>query len=402
MKIYADKVVFSVDRVEDNAFIELDLESKDKKNNTLTFENATLYPALINSHDHLVGNWFPRAVTKEKFPNSHEWVEKMKSHPTYLDRNKFWVNDGSFVLTGEKELTLCNLGAYKNIFAGCSVVQDHAPNQTSDYYQQFPINIIEDYRQCHSLPLGNWWGGESAEKEFMLSEGKIPFITHLGEGTDHITANEFYDLKKRGLLSSNTLLIHGIAFNRENLKDIAEAGASICWCPVSNINLIGKTLDIEACLELGVNIVLGTDSTLSGGINLLDELNFAYSLFPQIPSKELYKMISTNARYALRLCQDYAEISSTNSDIVVFDKKEINPFDNLLNVQSENIKLLTHAGKAIYGDAEYLQYFDFDAKEYSNIEINGRKKFVIGNPQELIDQVNSYLDYTKHLPYLPF
>jgi hypothetical protein len=401
MKLTADKIVFSVNNVQTNSSILVQSKYNKEKSGNLLFENTILYPALINSHDHLVGNWFPPAVTDEKFANSHIWVEAMKEHPTYLDRNKFWVNDGSFVLTKEKELTLSTLGVYKNLFSGVVAVQDHAPVQTKDYYDSFPINVVRDYTQCHSLPLGNWWGGATAEEEFAKAKGKLPFIVHLGEGVDEITAEEFTDLKARNLLASNTIMIHGIALKDEEIKDISQVGATICWCPASNENLIGSHLNIKSCLQAGVNVVLGTDSTLSGSINLLAEMKFSKDNFPQVSSKDIFNMVTTNAAKALRLPLEYGSLEHSSAHLLALDQLTADPFDNLIIAKSENIKLLLHNYKPILGDVEYLTHFQIDLEEYSFYNIEGREKFVIGNFKKLTDYVNSFLDYHKTFPYLP-
>ncbi len=401
MNFIADKIVFSSNNIKEKASINVNSEHIKAKANDLLFENAIIYPALINSHDHLVGNWYPPAITEEKFCNSHIWVEKMKDHPTYRDRNKFWVNDGSFILTKRKEMILCKLGVYKNLFSGVVAVQDHAPHQTDDYYESFPINVIKDYTQCHSLPLGNWWGGGSAEEEFEKSGKTIPFIVHLGEGVDEITGNEFSELKRRGLLAKNTLMIHGIALKENEIREIAELGATICWCPTSNENLIGQHLDINACLKYRANIVIGTDSTLSGNINLFAEMKFSRDNFPQVSSKDIFDMVTSNPRKALNLTPDYGSLEETSSQLLVLDKSLNNPFDNIINGSSDKIKLLLHKHRPILGDVQYLDFFNFQKKDYSFYSVGERKKFVIGDYRDLTNYINRYLDYHKTFPYLP-
>ncbi len=401
MKFSADKIVFSSNKIEDKAYIDIESQYLKTNLNELLFENAIIYPALINSHDHLVGNWYPPAVTKDKFPNSHIWVEKMKDHPTYLDRNQYWINDGSFILTKEKEMILCKLGVYKNLFSGVVAVQDHAPNQSPDYYESFPINVIKDYRQCHSLPLGNWWGGGSAEEEFAKARGNIPFIVHLGEGIDEITGQEFSDLKKRKLLARNTMLIHGIALTRSEIEEIAKVGASICWCPASNENLIGHHLDIQACLDFGVNVVVGTDSTLSGSINLFAEMKFSHDNFSNVSTKDIFDMVTCNAARALNLPREYGSLNHSYSELLVLDNSCDNPFDNLVNSESSKIKLLVHNNQPILGDREYLEFFNYTENDYSFYSLGQREKFVIGNYQKLTKYINNFLSYEKTFPYLP-
>ena len=401
MKVIADKIVFSLNNIQNNSSISVESVYNKEKDRDLLFQNTIIYPALINSHDHLVGNWYPPAITEEKFENSHIWVEAMKNHPTYLDRNKYWVNDGSFVLTHKKEITLSTLGVYKNLFSGVVAVQDHAPNQTKDYYDAFPINVIRDYTQCHSLPLGNWWGGGSAKEEFAKAQGKLPFIVHLGEGIDDITAQEFTDLKAMNLLSANTLMIHGIALKESEIKEISQVGASICWCPASNENLIGSHLNIKSCLEQGVNVVLGTDSTLSGSINLLAEMKFSKENFPTVTSSDIFQMVTVNAAKALRLPGQYGTLENSSAELLALDKVYEDPFDNLIFAKPENIKLLLHKHKPVLGDIEYLSYFQIDSNEYSFYKYNGREKFVIGDFRKLTKYINSFLEYHKSFPYLP-
>lgn len=401
MKFIADKIVFSLNNVQADSSILVESDHNKDNHKDLLFRDTIIYPALINSHDHLVGNWYPPATTEEKFVNSHIWVEAMKNHPTYLDRNKYWVNDGSFILTHEKELTLCKLGVYKNLFSGVVAVQDHAPHQTADYYDSFPINVIRNYTQCHSLPLGNWWGGGSPEEEFAKAQNKIPFIVHLGEGIDAITAQEFTDLKAKNLLAANTVMIHGVALKESEIKEIAHAGASVCWCPTSNENLIGKHLNIKSCLENKVNVVIGTDSTLSGSINLFAEMKFSKENFPEVKSRDILQMVTANAAKALRLPSQYGSLEHSSAELLALDKIQADPFDNIIFAKPENIKLLLHEHKPILGDVEYLTYFKIDPHEYSYYNVGNRQKFVIGDFRKLTEFINSFLDYNKTFPYLP-
>ena len=401
MKLFADKIVFSSDQIQTKSSITVDSKYNRNNHGEILFENTIIYPALINAHDHLVGNWYPPAISKEKFANSHIWVEAMKNHPTYLDRNKFWVNDGAFILTKAKEMTLCQLGAYKNLFSGVTAVQDHAPNQSDEYYNSFPINVLKDYTQCHSLPLGNWWGGRSAEEEFIKANNKRPFIIHLGEGVDEITAQEFSDLKTKNLLAENTIMIHGIALRDKEIGEISQAKATICWCPTSNENLIGKHLNIQSCLENKTNVVLGTDSTLSGNINLFAEMKFSKDNFPEVSSQDIFKMVTANAAKALMLPLEYGSLVNSSAELLALDQIYDDPFDNIILAKSENIKLLLHKHKPILGDAEYLSYFDYSPNDYSLYNVGERKKFVIGDFKKLTDYINSFLDYHKTFPYLP-
>jgi len=399
MKILAGQAVLTADDVIQDPQIKLRSEDE----TILKIPDSIAYLPLINSHDHLVGNWTPQAGDKRPYPNSHIWVEDMKESQSFLERNKFWLNDGSFVLSAPPALTVARLGAYKNLFSGCGIVQDHGPLQQDSYYEAMPIKVIKRYRQCHSLTLGNWWGGESPQKEMELSGGEMPFIVHLGEGTDEITHQEFAQLKSNGLLKENTLMIHGIAFSEDDIIDIARAGASVCWCPSSNFYLIGKTFDITSAIKHNANVVIGTDSTMSGAINLIGEFDLIRQKFPQISPRELYRMVTENAVKALYLPPRYAKLDPENAEnLLLVDQNNSDPFENLMNLKMSEIKLLVVDSIPLYGDGIYLKSFGKQIRDYSFFDIDGREKFVVGDPQMISQEIDLALGYHKDFPFLPF
>jgi hypothetical protein len=398
MKIIAGHGVINPDDVRSNLQLDLPGEGPD-----LNLPDGIAYVPLINSHDHLVGNWVPKAGDKRPYPNSHIWVEDMKQSFSFRERNQYWLNDGSFDLLQPTAHSVAKLGAYKNLFSGCGIVHDHGPNQQDAYYDPMPIIVPKRFRQCHSITLGNWWGGGTPEEEMALTQGKMPFIIHLGEGTDEVTHGEFALLEKRGLLHANTLMIHGIAFSKKEIETIAKVGASVCWCPGSNFYLIGKTFDIASAMVANANVVIGTDSTMSGEISLIAEFEVIREHFPQIPLKELYRMVTVNAAKALYLDPAYATLNPANPrNLLILDQMESDPFENLLAMEMMGIKLLIVDGVPRYGDSEYLDLLDTGGNEYTIFRTGNREKFVIGDPMEINDQIDNALGYHKDFPFLPF
>lgn len=401
MKIVVSLCVINPDEVRERQTLNLDLN--DAEAETIEIPRCVAYTPLINSHDHLVGNWVPRAGERRPYPNSHIWVEDMKDSFSFHERSKFWVNDGSFDLLDPAALTVARLGAYKNLFSGCGTVHDHAPLQKTEYYDAMPIIVPSRFRQCHSLTMGNWWGGDTPEQEMKQCKGEMPFVIHLGEGTDEITKAEFALLKEQGLLRSNTLLIHGIALTPQEISEIAAAGASVCWCPTSNYYLIGKTLDINAALEAKTNVVIGTDSTMSGGVNLIAEFATIRQHYPDIPASELYRMVTQNAVKALYLPQRYGTLNPEDTqNLLLVDQIEKDPFENLMELEMKAIQLLVVDGIPRYGDSWLLDLFPDAEAEYTIFRTGNREKFVIGDPLDINDQIDAVLDYHKDFPFLPF
>jgi len=401
MEIKVRACVHNADKITKNATFKLNSSLLKDKDKVWNCSDTIAYPPFINSHDHLISNWYPKAAF-HSYTNVNEWVEEMKSSDSFLERNKVWINDGKFNLTHGTAPLIVSLGMYKNLFSGCAVVQDHIPNQKKEYYNNNPINVIKNYTQCHSLSMGNWWGGKTAEEEYRNAEGKMPFIIHIGEGIDEVAKKCFPRLEELNMLQPNTLIIHGISLTRKQIKKCAESGTSICWCPESNLFLIGKTLDIDSCLEFGVNVVLGTDSTMSGSRNILYEIKFAKKNFPHIPMKEIFRMISTNARKALFLQDSYGILENETSNLLLLRMKDLDPFENILITLMDDIELFVHHGIPVYGNLKFLADFDIDRKQYHFFNLYGHKKFVKGHPELINAKIDSILGYHKDFPFLPF
>lgn len=395
------KVSNSLHESTDLKYNEISVDINSKKNYfNYDYKNKFAYSPFINAHDHLISNWFPRSGERGPYANSHIWVQENKQSDSFLERNKIWINDGDFDLTTGKAKQLALLGMYKNIFSGVHIVQDHIKQQKSEYYDYFDIHVIRNYSQCHSITLGNWWGGDSPEEEMKKSKGINPFIIHLSEGTDNTTKNEFNILLEKDLLHSNTLIIHGIALEKNDFQKIATEKASICWCPSSNMYLIGKTLDVMTAIECGVNITLGTDSTMTGGTNLFEEFKHAKRACNKVTAKQLYEMVTQKAETALLLYDK--ELLSAKKNLLILDKMHDDIYENILYQEIDNIDLLIHQSKPIYGNINYFEDFELDPQKYDFLKVGNKEKFIIGKPKLLVDEINELLGYKKNFPFMPF
>jgi len=402
MKFIVDTALLDADTIRNRAVIELRSRLLNDVNSTVLLKDCHALRPFINSHDHLIGNWYPPAI-EHTFKNANIWVKEMRDTAPVKERDQVFRNTLPMDFMKGKGKLLSLLGGYKNLFSGVSIVQDHAPQQKKSYYEMFPIEIIHNYRQCHSISLGNFWGGEDPVEEWKATGGTEPFIVHIGEGTDRESSSEFSKLKELGLLQPNTLIIHGISLTREEIRDCAEAGVSICWALTSNLQLIGETIDINTCLSEGVNVVIGTDSTLSGSINLLQEIQSVHNRFTLIPIQTIYRMISENAVRALQLPQKNSKLTEKSNDsLLLLRAHKKDPFENLMTVTNDDVLLLVHKGIPLYGLRDLLAHFDIYDEDYYFYSKDGIKRFVIGHPEKIIEEIENILGYSKRLPYLPF
>ena len=71
---------------------------------------------------------------------------------------------------------------------------------------------------------------------------------------------------------------HGIYFNDEELKLLAQTGTGVCHCPVSNMKRSSGIARIPEMLELGIPVGMGVDGTDCGDANMLEQLRVGFLL----------------------------------------------------------------------------------------------------------------------------
>lgn len=110
--------------------------------------------------------------------------------------------------------------------------------------------------------------------------------THLAETLDE----EKYTLKRFGVrpleymaalgwIGDDVWYAHGIHFNEEELKLLAETRTGVAHCPISNMKLSSGIAKVPEMLKLGVPVGLAVDGSASNDAsNLLEEIRVSYLL----------------------------------------------------------------------------------------------------------------------------
>lgn len=110
--------------------------------------------------------------------------------------------------------------------------------------------------------------------------------THLTETKDeeNFTLEKFgmrplEYMESLGWIGEDVWFAHGIHFNKEELKKLADTKTGVAHCPISNMKLSSGIARIPEMLELGVPVGLAVDGSASNdGSNLLEEIRVAYLL----------------------------------------------------------------------------------------------------------------------------
>ena len=186
-------------------------------------------------------------------------------------------------------------GGIKNLLSGVTTVAHHNPYQTSIFNYRFPVRVVKQFGWAHSLAfspnLFALWRSSPRALAIHHPCGRRRWMR-----PPHA---EVPRLKELGLLTSRTVLVHAVATTAADLQAIAQSGASIVWCPSSNLFTLGKTLSAEA-FGSGVTIALGTDSALTADGDLIDHLKCA--------DRETWPLVTTNAARILHLTAGHGTI----------------------------------------------------------------------------------------------
>jgi 5-methylthioadenosine/S-adenosylhomocysteine deaminase len=148
------------------------------------------------------------------------------------------------------------------------------------------------------------------------AELDAPIHTHLHETQDEIRdsiaahgVRPLQRLKKLGLLGPNLIAVHAVHLAPEEIALLAEHGCHVAHCPSSNLKLASGLAPIQALIQAGVNVGLGTDSAASNNrLDMLSELRLAALLgklgadnAAAIPARQALEMATINAARALGL-----------------------------------------------------------------------------------------------------
>jgi len=314
-----------------------------------------IFPGLINAHDHLQLNGFARLIYRPRYPNASRWISDVKrrldSDPELIARRA--------VSRADRLL----LGGIKNILSGVTTVAHHDPLHGTLSEAQFPTRVLSHFGWSHSLYLD---GAASVRRSHHATPVEQPWIIHAGEGTDADAAAEFDRLLDLDCITSNTLLVHGIAFSAHQQRLLAEAGAGLIWCPSSNLNLYRATPDVTELIGLR-RIALGSDSRISGGRDLLEELRVAREVSGQ-DEDALVPLVTEQAAALLRFADRGVLREGALADLVVLPAGM-----SLSQATRADIRLVVLDGRPCYGDWSYTAALD-SPENFARVRVDGREK----------------------------
>ena len=344
-------------------------------------EDYMILPGLINAHDHLEFNLFPR-LGNGPYPNYLEWANDI-----YRPERSPLMEQ----LSVPKHVRLW-WGGIKNLLCGVTTVCHHNPYEAGVFEKEFPVRVLKRYGWAHSLAFEN-----DLPLAFRSTEVVAPFIIHLAEGTDASSQDEIFELDRLGALDCRTVIVHGVGLTSEGHALRRHKGASLVWCPTSNKFTIGKTIDARSiCLE--ERVALGSDSALTAHGDLLDEIHAAHDE-GGVQADAVYDMVTESAAIILRLSDGEGQLQAgTVADLIAIGEQDASPAETLMQADLSKIELVMLAGQLQLVSAEMACRWPRSLLEgFEWITVEGTRRMVRAPVSRLLDEVNRHLSAPARL-----
>lgn len=338
----------------------------------IDFSGCIAFPGLINSHDHLEFNIYPRL-----------------GHKIYED----YVEWGDDIHLKDKKLidTIENIpvdlrmkfGIIKNLICGVTSVAHHG--SYNSVLDESPVNIITKGTCIHSVRLGGKW-----KVKINLPDNNEPYVIHVGEGINLESKKEIDELIRWNLFKRKLAGIHGIAMTEEQSKNFC----ALIWCPDSNLFLFEKTADINS-LKKFTKILFGTDSTLTADRSMQVNLRKARKL-GMLSDEELFHSVTSNAAEFWEMKDLGVIAEGKKADLVISAKRKEDQFDSFYETDSEDILLIVKNGKIILFDAmlkNVLISILKNINDFREFTVRGISKFTEYDVSGIIKQINKFIPF---------
>jgi len=262
---------------------------------------GTIYPGLIEMHNHLPYGVLPLWPVPRLFTNRGQWSGS--STPDYHR-----LISGPMGVLGRRPDVVPAVVRYVEVrclLGGTTTSQGVALASNAGIVKHFRglIRNVESTGDP-ALPVAatHIADVEATDADHFLARisGTQKLLLHLSEGIDDSARDHFRALHlSRGqwAITGNLIGIHCAGLTAEDFTVFAEHGGSMVWSPLSNLLLYGKTANIGAAIAAGVPVALGSDWASSGSKNLLGELKVARfaasAVGAQLSSEQLVAMVTS-------------------------------------------------------------------------------------------------------------
>jgi cytosine/adenosine deaminase-related metal-dependent hydrolase len=365
---------------------------------------GTIYPGLIELHNHLAYNAMPLWDVPMRYTNNGQW--RAASNEDYRRR----ITKPSQVL-GQTPGVMQALVRYvecRAMFGGVTSTQGITLANAMGLTRHFK-GLVRNVEQpidprlpAADTNIANPLPGKGQAYLDRLATVRGCYLQHLSEGTDATARSWFTNLRIDGdgwAITDRLCAVHATALHPGDLRLLADHGGSMVWSPTSNYLLYGATADIAAAKAAGVRIALGSDWAPSGTKNLLGELKVAWLAGrehataggdPLFSHEDLVRMVTIDPARILRWDHALGSIEAgKHADLVVVGGRIADPYRRLVEARETSLTLIVIDGVPRCGQRRLMTPFG-----------PGTESFRIGGAARILDLTEPASDVLGPAPSL--
>jgi 5-methylthioadenosine/S-adenosylhomocysteine deaminase len=324
---------------------------------------GTIYPGLIELHNHLSYNALALWQVPKKFTNRGQWGSG--SVPDYRR-----LVSGPMKILGPDPKIMPAIVRYvecKALIAGTTTSQGIQlfSNAGARRYYRGNIRNVEETEDPELPEAGAKIPDiAAAEASAFLKRirAKPCYLLHLSEGTDDTARRAFLNLKlpdDTWALSDSLAGIHCAALTRDDFAVLADHAVSMVWSPLSNLLLYGQTADVKAARAHGIRIGIGPDWSPSGSKSAFGELKVAHLVNTHLglglADSDLVAMATSDAARILRWEHELGSIETgKRPDLLVIRGTGGDPYRHLFEAAETDISLVMVGSVGRFGTPKLM------------------------------------------------
>jgi cytosine/adenosine deaminase-related metal-dependent hydrolase len=335
----------------------------------------TIYPGLIDLHNHLCYNAMPLWEVPKRYSNNGQW----KNHPDY----KRFITKPSQVIgrTAGVVEAMVRFVECRCLLGGVTTSQGITlanANNIRQYYKGVVRNVEQtdepDLPEAGTC-IANPSAGEAQSYLEKLKRNTC-YLQHISEGTDDTARGWFCRLQMEdGEWAINKAFcgIHSTALTVEDLEIVKDRDGSMVWSPLSNYLLYGDTVDLVAAKESGILMGIGCDWAPSGSKNLLGEMKVAWlaskeqgdgTTDPVFSAEEIVSMATINAAMILKWGDHLGSIDpGKRADLVAINGQQGDDYLRIIEARETSVTLVVINGVPRVGQKRLMKFFGKGTEE---------------------------------------
>ena len=334
---------------------------EDFKGVSVVATKGTMFPGLIELHNHLSYNALPLWNVPKPYGNRDQW----SGTPEYRK-----LVSGPMNVIGHTPKLLPALVRYvecKTLMGGVTTTQGiqlFSNNGIRKFYRGLVRNVENTDEASLPEALTKIADVEAKHADLFLARlmKQTCFLLHLSEGTDETARQHFLALQiagRRWAITRSLAGIHSTALHADDFRIMASKKGAMVWSPLSNLLLYGDTAKVAAAKKEGVRIGIGPDWSPSGSKNLLGELKVASLVSKNggdvFSDREIVAMATRTAASILEWDRFLGTLEAKKrADLLVLDGEHQDPYAALLAAKEADLHLVMINGVARYGSPSLM------------------------------------------------